>query len=401
MMRFVSAVVIVGVASLGGVAGAGQNQPLRGGVRQTNGTPPVPDVFASGCGGTGYAETGDCAKLKAYVDQGGHDPTCLQLWRQAISLDKQIEALSSRANENTNPRLSQMQGELAKKLSEIERQIDMKCVVPCDLRTLAYLVFRQYGRDKPPIAIYRVSNLPQPTYLIALQGLEHGVVGDDDAAQAWLSGARGPQFALAYNILKLTRGEDKYRAAILDAVQGLPRGANLILAGHSAGGIEAQNLVPEISRRGFRVNRVITYGSPVTADKMASTQYTYVKSLGDPIAFLDQRYDLTSTLTIPAGPNSNPFAEDGGSHFFYPDSRELADRSRGICFSLVLFGTYGISNQDPFPCGPVSFAGLQPVQTEDPWRGNSPYKQAMAAKWRRRRRSERQTMCRNRSGRPA
>jgi pimeloyl-ACP methyl ester carboxylesterase len=262
---------------------------------------------------------------------------------------------------------------------------------------LAAIIFQQYGPDKPPIWIYTVKNLPRGTYLIALQGFEQGVVGGYDVSQAWLSGTRNPELVLAYNVRNAAHGDDRYRAAILDAVKALPRGSRLILAGHSAGGIEAQNLVSDLTKLGFQVERVITFGSPITADKVSSTRYIYVKSQGDPVAWLDQRIELTDTVVIPPGPNSNPFAKDG-SHSFYSVSQELARKSPDFfdtCLDLVFYTTHGL--EDPgqtadkqvnvkgtkrwLPCATADFGGIQPLKTFDPWSANPSWTQAFASAW--------------------
>lgn len=267
----------------------------------------------------------------------------------------------------------------------------------CDLQQLAAIIFQRYGPDKPPIAIYTVRNLPRGTYVIALQGLEPGVVGGYDASQAWLSGTRNPELALAYKVRNAAHGADRYRAAILDAVKALPRGSKLILAGHSAGGIEAQNLVGDLTKMGFQVERVITFGSPVTADKASSTRYTYVKSQGDPVAWLDQRIVLADTVVIPPGPNSNPFAKDG-SHSFYPFSPELARKSPDFfdtCLDLVFYTSHGLEDAGQtadkqvnvkgtkrwLPCATADFGGTQPLKTFDPWSANPSWTQAFAAAW--------------------
>jgi pimeloyl-ACP methyl ester carboxylesterase len=266
----------------------------------------------------------------------------------------------------------------------------------CDLERLAAIVFQQYGPTKPPIGIYSVANRPG-TYLIALQGLEPGVVEGYDVLQAWLSGTRNPELALAYNARKAAHGDDQYRTAILDAVKALPRGSKLILAGHSAGGIEAQNLVSDLTRLGYRVERVITFGSPITADKAPSTQYTYVKSQGDPVAWLDQRYEFADTLLIPPGPNANPFAENG-SHSFYWFSQELARKSPDFfdtCLDLVFYSSHGLpgaeqtggkqvpikATEPSLPCATADFSRKQALNTFDPWSANPSWTRAFASAW--------------------
>ncbi|MGN6377952.1 MAG: hypothetical protein ACTHNU_03275, partial [Gaiellales bacterium] len=97
-------------------------QVVKGGVQQT--------ALPTGCSAGSYAASGDCSKLRAYLAAGENDPTCLDLWNQAISLDVEIERLSSPASENSNPSLSQQQGQLAQRLAGIEHQLDMQCGNP-------------------------------------------------------------------------------------------------------------------------------------------------------------------------------------------------------------------------------------------------------------------------------
>jgi hypothetical protein len=112
----------------GGTSPRAQQQPLQGGVQEDNSRLP-PDVFAAGCGGGGTpADRGDCSKFRAYVEQGGSDSHCDSLFKQAIALDDQIDALSSRARENSTPSLSQLQGELSRKLGQVEYEIDTVCL---------------------------------------------------------------------------------------------------------------------------------------------------------------------------------------------------------------------------------------------------------------------------------
>ena len=122
---------------------------------------------------------------------------------------------------------------------------------PCDLQRLAGLIMMRYGSGRP-IATVKVVNSQRPTYLVLLPGMEHQKPGQATMAGDALIGY--------YNVAAL----DAYRLAIMDAVSKLPRGATLILAGHSLGGIEAQNVVQSLAQRyGFKVAQVVSFGAPV------------------------------------------------------------------------------------------------------------------------------------------
>ena len=115
----------------------------------------------------------------------------------------------------------------------------------CDLQRLAQWIFR---RDKTgrPIARVRVVNAAQPTYLLFFSGMEIDRIGQATTPLQALIAPGNFQ------------GFDAYRIGILNAVADLPHGTHVILAGHSQGGMEAQQIVPHlIARNGLRVPQVI------------------------------------------------------------------------------------------------------------------------------------------------
>ena len=156
----------------------------------------------------------------------------------------------------------------------------------CDLQRLAAWVFRRYGnRSRGPVARVKVANAPRPTYVLLLSGMEW-----DRRGQATLAGDALIAWA---NIQAL----NAYRWAIMDAVADLdPRTTDLILVGHSQGGMEAQTVVENlVGRWGYRIPQVITYGAPIVTERHRGTGYLHVRAPDDPLIGLDRRFDFSST----------------------------------------------------------------------------------------------------------
>jgi hypothetical protein len=136
---------------------------------------------------------------------------------------------------------------------------------------LAQMVFQGYNphglQAHTPILIAQVKNLSN-TYLVTLSGTE----------LTQFSQATGipEDLAAAFDL------PDDYSQDVMDAIKAtVPAGATLILAGHSLGGMEAQNMVPALQAQGYRVSNVITFGSPVTAPEVAGVTYTRFMTNGD------------------------------------------------------------------------------------------------------------------------
>jgi hypothetical protein len=168
----------------------------------------------------------------------------------------------------------------------------------CDLQTLAKLVFERYRRPGLPIASLETwaANAPPAagapkTYLLIAQGIE-----DSDFWNYWLAqvargyGARSgaPEVRMISNVSRAIAG-DGYSRAIMDAARQLPSGSHLILVGHSLGGIEHQQIVDQLRGAGYRVQTVITFGSPVVAPKSPGVLYRFVKARNDVVAGADPR----------------------------------------------------------------------------------------------------------------
>ncbi len=140
-------------------------------------------------------------------------------------------------------------------------------------------VFSNYhGPEVRPIFVGAVINLYN-TYLLALSGVqaEKGVA-EVSYAEALTQGLYG--FGL-------------YSVAVQTALDELeiPRGANLIIAGHSLGGLLAQNLpfTPQVSfGRKWNTVRGITFGSPVTFESFQQSRIPYRRFAitGDPFVVM-------------------------------------------------------------------------------------------------------------------
>jgi hypothetical protein len=159
----------------------------------------------------------------------------------------------------------------------------------CDLQTLAAWINRGYNTTLA-VARMRVVNAKNPnTYVLLLSGMQPQLGKSTNLADAYIAWL---------NVQALS----SYRAAIMDAVSNLPRGSTLILAGHSQGGMEAQNAVENLTHRwGFKVDQVISFGAPTSARKTTGVSYLNVRDRQDPIPMMDRVYDLSTVKLIDAG----------------------------------------------------------------------------------------------------
>ncbi|MDF0645786.1 MAG: hypothetical protein P0111_17300 [Nitrospira sp.] len=185
-----------------------------------------------------------------------------------------------------------------------------------NLQQLAVWVFENYKSSIGPISTVPIKNAAEPTYLVLLSGLDLFKLG---RATSTLVDAR-----MAFTNIAVL---DAYLDAILVATKSLPHKANLIIAGHSLGGIEAQKVVSRLREAGFHVQQVITYGSPITAFRDGTTQYRYVTAKGDQIAEIYQLQDNNPAIVrIPGGTDPLPFSPNS-SHQIYPRSLQLTYRT--------------------------------------------------------------------------
>ncbi len=139
-----------------------------------------------------------------------------------------------------------------------------------NFRELAAFVFQRYETGHP-IGIIQVQGMNRPTYLIVLSGTERR-----PGQATWI-----PE-----DIFSAFNSSDRFRTNILRAMQdyGIPRGADIIVAGHSLGGMEAQNLITDRRFRDrYNANSVVTFGAPITANNRPGVQYARFAAWGDPV----------------------------------------------------------------------------------------------------------------------
>jgi hypothetical protein len=124
----------------------------------------------------------------------------------------------------------------------------------------AQLVWTTYTRTNGPIAIATVTNKPG-TYVVLVAGTQ-----TSDPFSLFNT--------VGYDASAVAGKPDKYLYAIIEAMEQryrIPKGAQIILVGHSLGGMELENLValqyklkdPLLASYHFR--SLITFGSPLTA----------------------------------------------------------------------------------------------------------------------------------------
>ena len=141
---------------------------------------------------------------------------------------------------------------------------------------MAKAVFDRYDTSHP-IGIVKAKRGPQDkndTYVLLLSGTEP--VNFSQATTL-------PQdIGAAYN------QNDRYRHSIMVALQesGVKKSDNLIVAGHSLGGMEAQNLVADKDFQAkYHASAVVTFGSPKTCPEQPGVHYDRFEAKGDPVVF--------------------------------------------------------------------------------------------------------------------
>jgi hypothetical protein len=69
-------------------------------------------------------------------------------------------------------------------------------------------------------------------------------------------------------------------------VKGIPPGSRLILAGHSQGGIVAQNIVGTVQQLGYNVTDVVCFGAPVSTLGAEGVHYVFFQQTADVVPLL-------------------------------------------------------------------------------------------------------------------
>ena len=127
-------------------------------------------------------------------------------------------------------------------------------------REVAQLIFDNYAAGRHPIFIARITNMGNPnSYLVALSGTQ---VGLDRLQQTT---------GLGEDILASANIRESFSRSVVRGLEahgggrGVPAGAQLVMVGHSLGGMVAQNLA---ASRDFTARwkpiAVVTMGSPRT-----------------------------------------------------------------------------------------------------------------------------------------
>jgi hypothetical protein len=272
----------------------------------------------------------------------------------------------------------------------------------CNLRELAALVNERYGAGAP-VATVRIANDTVPhSYLLMLQGMDNQDVQLKDAIQAYTREAHIPELRLLENFIRLGSG-DAYRTTVLDAVGQLPDGAQVIVAGHSHGGMEAQNIVGALAgiRPDLRVTIAIAFGSPALP-RQPGPRYLDVKAIkGVPdlvaLPLLDRGVS-TGIISIEGDSSLDLYDTEHGSHFVYWKSPQLErlwidGRPVGSRHCLALdagsmqsfpLASPGSGSKRWTPCPDVSFGAQPPDSVNDLFSGPAwaGWKARQSAAWR-------------------
>ncbi len=138
----------------------------------------------------------------------------------------------------------------------------------------------------------------KPELLVTLRGLDLGAWNRDYNLPNAILGGMDENNAFKQDV------EATIQQYLRD--HGLPPNTPIIVAGHSFGGIVAQQLVEDSGKTGFNVQEVITYGSPNlgvnwgnTTHHMFADQYD-----GVPLLSLHENKPLLSVFGIPLNPTS-------------------------------------------------------------------------------------------------
>jgi hypothetical protein len=114
---------------------------------------------------------------------------------------------------------------------------------------------------------------PKDTYVVLLSGTEF---------------RKGQQTGLGEDVASSLNKDDAYRQSIFRALEDakIKKTDNLIIAGHSLGGMEAQNLVADKRfQERYNATHVMTFGSPKTAEPVDGVQYHRYTTIGDPVPY--------------------------------------------------------------------------------------------------------------------
>jgi len=142
-----------------------------------------------------------------------------------------------------------------------------------NMRGLAEKVDGYYAETAPDVQIIKIG---ENDYLIMLPGTKGGNNWNNWGAA--ITTGMGVETPFERQIRDLIRNK-------------IPPGSNIHFAGHSQGGILAQNLVEHESDgalKDYNIRSVTTFGSPDSAYRVNGVNYQSYELLGDPVAVLDQ-----------------------------------------------------------------------------------------------------------------
>jgi hypothetical protein len=169
-----------------------------------------------------------------------------------------------------------------------EKLMEVEPPVLTTSRDLARVIFGLYQKQRP-IGIARAwarsitgeINRAAPICLVLLSGTEPTVF---DQATTLPDNIRAAILA--------TEDDDFFYAVMLALGAAVQKGycdraARLVFAGHSLGGMEAQNVAATLIRQGaaFSIGNVITFGSPMTAALPTQGHVQRFTTIGDPIPY--------------------------------------------------------------------------------------------------------------------
>lgn len=182
------------------------------------------------------------------------------------------------------------------------------------MQDMAALVFANY--EVHPILIGKVEGYAN-RYLVALSGTEF---------------KPGQATQLLEDIAASVNGLDSYSLFVLSALneynngRGVPKGAELLLLGHSLGGMVAQNIAGNTQRFSqWRPVRVITLGSPKTNFLPPTITLRMFGGKGDPVLSLSliAAVGLPSQIWVDSGARGQPWILGFEHHLNYPFSVDL------------------------------------------------------------------------------
>jgi len=188
----------------------------------------------------------------------------------------------------------------------------------CNAQMLAQLLFERYDSGYP-IRIVRLSNTDMPkTWLVLLAGTEFNIMGQSNTPLAWGEGLRQ---------------STNYRSQVAQVITNwAPPGSNIILVGHSLGGMVAQNLAADSSfTSNYKVVSVISYGSPKTTETVSGTDYVWFAAVNDlvpsinPLNLFSQPPYIWVTVNPYAGGGVIGLIPGVNAHMAYPTSTDLAN----------------------------------------------------------------------------